>query len=92
MAHSTQTPETQAEPRPEDVRPLVDLTDTMSADDVSQRLGIHRDEVYRMAGTGEIASLRIGRRRRFPRAWLQAYLRTLAAEQGMDLNEYDEVA
>ena len=70
----------------------VDLTDTLSADEVSVRLGIHRDEVYREAAAGELPSLLVGRRRRFPRAWLQAYLRKLAEEQGLVLNDYDEVA
>ena len=70
--------------------PHVDLTDTLSADEVSVRLGIHRDEVYREAAAGELPSLLIGRRRRFPRAWLQAYLRELATAQGFKLNERDE--
>ena len=71
--------------------PHVDLTDTLSADEVSVRLGIHRDEVYREAAAGELPSLLIGRRRRFPRAWLQAYLRDLAKAQGVKLNERDEL-
>ena len=48
----------------------VDLTDTLSADEVSDWLGIHRDEVLREAATGEPPSLLIGCHCRFPRAWL----------------------
>lgn len=80
-------------PSPVEVpRSPVDLSDTLAAEDVAQRLGIHRDEVYRMAAAMELPSIKVGRRRRFPRAWLQAYLRRLADEQGLKLDRFDEVA
>ena len=49
----------------------VDLTDTLSAEEVGNWLGVHRDEVIRKATAGDLPSVLIGRRRRFPRAWVR---------------------
>ena len=72
-------------------RTRVDLTDTLNAEEVSDWLGIHRDEVLRKAAAGELPSLRIGRRRRFPREWIQAYLRDLATPQTVKASQPHDI-
>jgi excisionase family DNA binding protein len=62
----------------------------LDASEVARIVGIHKDEVYRMAKAGEIPSIAIGSRRRFPANWLRDYLREQARRQGVDTSHYGD--
>ncbi len=46
----------------------------LTAQEASEVLGIHPDEVYRMGAAGLIPSVKIGKRRRFPLAALNRWI------------------
>lgn len=49
--------------------------ETLSLDEVSQVLGVCRMTAYRLARSGEIPALRLGRRLRVPKVVLEQMLR-----------------
>jgi excisionase family DNA binding protein len=49
--------------------------------EASAALGISRSKVYELMGAGALASIRIGNCRRVPVRDLEAFVRTLQAEQ-----------
>ncbi len=52
-----------------------------SIEEAAQLLGIGRTFMFELVATGQIASLKIGRRRKIPSSALDAYVERLAAEQ-----------
>ena len=42
--------------------------------EVADLLAIHEETVLRLAGTGELASVYVGRERRYPESTIRAYL------------------
>lgn len=52
-----------------------------SVEEAAQLLGIGRTFMFELVATDQIASLKIGRRRKIPSAALDDYVRRLAAEQ-----------
>ena len=61
-----------------------------NANQVAVLLGIHKDEVYRMASASELPSLKIKNRRRFPRRWIAKFLADSGRCEGVDLDHYGE--
>ena len=52
-----------------------------SVEEAAELLGIGRTFMFHLVATGEIASLKIGTRRRIPRDAIDAYIERLRAEQ-----------
>jgi excisionase family DNA binding protein len=52
-----------------------------SIEEAAQLLGIGRTFMFELVATGQIASLKIGRRRKIPSSVLDAYVERLAEEQ-----------
>jgi excisionase family DNA binding protein len=51
----------------------------LRVEDAAEKLGIARTMMYRLVGSGEVASVRVGRLRRVPVASLEAYVERLLA-------------
>jgi excisionase family DNA binding protein len=52
-----------------------------SVEEAAQLLGIGRTFMFELVAAGQVASLKIGRRRKIPSAALDDYVRRLAADQ-----------
>ncbi|WP_395117721.1 helix-turn-helix domain-containing protein [Rhodanobacter sp. FW102-FHT14D06] len=55
---------------------------TYGIDDAHRQLGITRSALYLLLGTGEIASIKIGRRRLITRRSLEQFIAKQEREQG----------
>jgi excisionase family DNA binding protein len=52
-----------------------------SVEEAAQLLGIGRTFMFELVATGQVASLKIGKRRKIPRSALDEYVARLASEQ-----------
>lgn len=67
--------------QPEDDRPrIADLPDLATVDEVREVLPIGRDAVYAAVRSGELPSIRIGRRVLVPRAGLERLIEEAVAD------------
>lgn len=57
-------------------------TNLLDAHQVAAKFGMRYEDVIRMATAGEIPSIKIGRRRRFPEAWLALWIDQKVEAQG----------
>lgn len=55
---------------------------TYGIDDAHKQLGITRSALYQLLGTGEIASIKVGRRRLITRRSLEQFIAKQEREQG----------
>lgn len=68
---------------PRDVIDLTVRTDDrllLTVEEAADRLGIGRSLMYELIGSGQIASIRVGRLRRVPQESLTDYVRTMRDE------------
>ena len=52
-----------------------------SVEEAAELLGIGRTFMFELVATGQVASLKLGKRRKIPRSALDEYVTRLAAEQ-----------
>jgi excisionase family DNA binding protein len=57
-----------------------------SVEEAANQLGIGRTFMFHLLGTGEIDSLKIGRRRKIPRDAIDGYIKRLRSEQAANAN------
>jgi excisionase family DNA binding protein len=67
---------TKHQDRPATTSPLL-----FSVEEAAQLLGIGRTFMFQLVATGEISSLKIGKRRKIPREALDQYIERLRSEQ-----------
>jgi excisionase family DNA binding protein len=87
------------EPEPMDVPDVLAVTDHIasplsrpgqllySVEEAASLLGIGRTFMFSLLATGEIDSLKIGRRRKIPRDAIESYIDRLRAQQGATTKE-----
>ncbi|MFW6195512.1 MAG: helix-turn-helix domain-containing protein [Chloroflexota bacterium] len=59
-----------------------DNTNLLKGDEVADNFKMRYEDVIRMATAGDIPSIKIGRRRRFPESWLAIWIDNQLHAQG----------
>lgn len=62
-----------------------------SVEEAAGMIGIGRTFMFRLLATGEIDSLKIGRRRKIPRDAIDGYIERLRAQQGVTAKEPEDL-